>query len=469
MIGKRHGNRFGIVSAVLFTALLLGLAPLPGEAQDVYSGNPVAKIAREASPAVVNIDTETMVQRSPIPLPFADDPFFRRFFGEEFERFSRSVPMRGKGSGFLVTKDGYVLTNNHVVQRADKITVTLSDGRELEAKLVGRDPTFDLAVIKVEGNDFPVLDLGDSDRIDVGEWVVAIGNPFGLEHSVTVGVISAKNRSVNAGDVNFQGFLQTDAAINPGNSGGPLLNLDGKVVGINTAIIPYAQGIGFAIPVNMAKQVMDDLVRFGKVKRGWLGVYVQPITPEIAEAYGLKGTEGALVADVQADSPAVKAGLLRGDVILSLDGVPVKTHQDLVFGIRRHLAGDTVVLDVVRKGKAETIRVQLQEIPGAEEAAEEAPSDLEGKLGLSVNPVTEELRRRYSLAENEGVVIIKVEGGSPSERLGLKAGDLILEVNGTVVKDLTSWKRALGRVKGSIVLVVQREGRTFFVSMRLPE
>jgi serine protease Do len=299
--------------------------------------------------------------------------------------------------------------------------------------------------------------------------VVAIGNPFGLEHSVTVGVISAKNRSVNAGDVNFQGFLQTDAAINPGNSGGPLLNLDGKVVGINTAIIPYAQGIGFAIPVNMAQQVMDDLVRFGKVKRGWLGVYVQPITPEIAEAYGLKGTEGALVADVQADSPAVKAGLLRGDVILSVDGIPVKTHQDLVFGIRRHLAGDTVVLDVVRKGKAETIRVQLQEIPGAEEAAEEAPSDLEGKLGLSVNPVTEELRRRYSLAENEGVVITKVEGGSPSERLGLKAGDLILEVNGTVVKDLTSWKRALGRVKGSIVLVVQREGRTFFVSMRLPE
>ena len=214
--------------------------------------------------------------------------------------------------------------------RADKITVTFSDGTVHEAKVLGKDPTFDLAILKIEGADFPYLELGDSDTSRVGEWVVAIGNPFGLEHTVTVGVISAKNRSIHAGNVNFDGFLQTDAAINPGNSGGPLIDLNGKVVGINTAIVPYAQGIGFAVPVNMAKQVMDDLIKFGRVKRGWLGVYIQALTKEFAEAYGVEEDNGAVISDVIADSPAEKAGLKRGDVILTVNGEKIKNHQEFV-------------------------------------------------------------------------------------------------------------------------------------------
>ena len=273
-----------VIVFIAVLAVLFGvMSTTPILAQDVFTGNPVAKIAKETSPAVVNIDVETMVTRSVMPFP--DDPIFRQFFGDEFQRFSRTIPMKGRGSGFVVTEEGQILTNNHVVEGADKITVTLSDGRTFPAKVLGTDPTFDLAVIKIEAKKLPVLNLGDSDRLEVGEWVVAIGNPFGLEHTVTVGVISAKNRSIHAGDVNFEGFLQTDAAINPGNSGGPLINLSGEVVGINSAIVPYAQGIGFAIPINMAKQVMNDLVKYGKVKRGWLGVYVQPLTKEFASAY----------------------------------------------------------------------------------------------------------------------------------------------------------------------------------------
>ena len=221
-----------------------------------------------------------------------------------------------------------ILTNNHVIDGVDKITVTLSDGKTYPAKVVGKDPTFDLAVIKIDPDeDLPVLELGDSDAVEVGEWVVAIGNPYGFEHSVTAGVISAKNRSIHAQDVNFDGFLQTDAAINPGNSGGPLLNMEGQVVGINTAILPYAQGLGFAVPVNMAKQIMGDLVSYGKVKRGWLGISVQNLTPEIAEAYGVKARSGVIVGDVFPDSAAEKAGLMRGDVITAIDGEKVKDVQ----------------------------------------------------------------------------------------------------------------------------------------------
>jgi len=284
MYGKLTGKICRVaVMAFAASVVVMGVA-LPSQAEvDVFTGNPIAEIVEKASPAVVNIDTETMVRQS--LGPFGDDPFFREFFGEQFERFTRIIPMKGKGSGFIVSEDGYILTNNHVVADADKIEVTLADGTSYPAEIVGTDPTFDLAVIKIGAKGLPVLELGDSENVRVGEWVVAIGNPYGFESTVTVGVISAKDRSVRARNLNFDGFLQTDAAINPGNSGGPLLNLDGEVIGINTAIIPYAQGIGFAVPVNMAKQVLDDLVKYGTVKRGWLGVYIQPLTPEFAEAW----------------------------------------------------------------------------------------------------------------------------------------------------------------------------------------
>ena len=298
------------------------------------------------------------------------------------------------------------MTNNHVIEGADKITVSLADGRQLDAKIVGKDPTFDLAVIKVTAGNLPVLPLGDSDAVQVGEWVVAIGNPFGLDHTVTVGVISAKNRSIRAGNVSFDGFLQTDAAINPGNSGGPLLDLDGKVVGINTAIIPYAQGIGFAIPINMAKSVIDDLVSYGRVRRGWLGVYVQPLTSDIAQAYGLKVEKGAVVADVVPDSPADKAGIERGFVITKIDGVEINDAQDLVFQIRKRMAGDKIKIEMATSSGKRSITVTLEEIPGQTEEPRLEVSDLEESLGIEVSPVTQALKQKYNIDSEKGVVVV---------------------------------------------------------------
>jgi serine protease Do len=452
---------------VLFTlgVLVLGTT-LPSHAQvDVFSGNPVADIVEEASPAVVNIDTETMVRQSMSPFP--DDPFFREFFGEQFERFSRNIPMKGKGSGFIVSEDGYILTNNHVVADADKIEVTLADGKSFPAEVVGTDPTFDLAVIKIDAKNLPVLELGDSDEIRVGEWVVAIGNPYGFESSVTVGVISAKNRSVRAKNLNFDGFLQTDAAINPGNSGGPLLDLDGNVVGINTAIIPYAQGIGFAVPVNMAKQVLDDLVKYGTVKRGWLGVYIQPLTPEFAKAYGVEGDNGAVVSDVIPESPAAKAGLRRGDVIVAVDGRAIEDHTDLSLRIRSHLEGDKVRLKVIREGKEREISVTLGSIPGQSQQADRSLKETEERLGLRVEPVTPELKRELGAPASRGMAVTEVVPGSPAHRTGLRRGDIILEVNGRPVDDLQAWQDVMGSVGKSAVLLVWRDGRTFFVSVRM--
>jgi len=456
---------YAITAVVLLAAFITAG---PAWAQDPFSGNPVAKIAEDLSPAVVNIDVEAMVTQS--AHPFADDPFFRQFFGEEFKRFSRTVPMKGRGSGFIVSRDGHIVTNNHVVEGADKITVTFSDGTVHEAKVLGKDPTFDLAILKIEGANFPYLELGDSDTSRVGEWVVAIGNPFGLEHTVTVGVISAKNRSIHAGNVNFDGFLQTDAAINPGNSGGPLIDLNGKVVGINTAIVPYAQGIGFAVPVNMAKQVMDDLIKFGRVKRGWLGVYIQALTKEFAEAYGVEEESGAVISDVIADSPAEKAGLKRGDVILTVNGEKIKNHQEFVSKIRQRIVGDKVSLGIIRDRKKSTVQVTLGEIPGSDDDSTASLSSDGARvlknLGLEVGPVTEEIQKKNDLKNREGIVVQSVEIGSMAQRGGIREGDIILEVNGVRLSGPKDLDKISSRRGGSTVLLVWREGRTFFVSMR---
>jgi serine protease Do len=375
--------------------------------------------------------------------------------------------MKGRGSGFIVSKDGQILTNNHVVDGAEKITVTLSDGKTYEAQVLGKDPTFDLAVIKIkpEGN-LTTLELGDSDSIEVGEWVVAIGNPYGLEHSVTVGVISAKNRSIHTQGVNFDGFLQTDAAINPGNSGGPLLGLDGKVIGINTAIIPYAQGLGFAIPVNMAKQIMGDLVNFGSVKRGWLGISVQPLTEEFAEAYGLEEKTGVVVGDVFADSAAERAGLQRGDVITSVNRESVKDTAWFVNKIRTYSPGAEVRLGIVREGKTTRLTVKLDEMPNGEAGSSSRAPDALTSLGISVASPTPDLRRQYGLKSGTGLVVTAVTEDSPAQSAGIREGDLLLEVNGRKVSDERQRGDAVGK-GASIVLLIEREGRTFFVSLKI--
>jgi periplasmic serine protease, Do/DeqQ family len=429
----------------------------PAVSQDVFSGNPVAAIAKKSSPAVVNIDTKTMVRQS--FSPFGNDPFFRQFFGDEMDRFSRVVPMEGKGSGFIASSDGMILTNSHVVDGADSVTVTLSDGRRFDAEVVGKDPTYDLAVIRIKASNLPVLKMGDSDRTQVGEWVVAIGNPFGLEHTVTVGVISAKNRSIRLEKLNFDGFFQTDAAINPGNSGGPLINLDNQVIGINTAIVPYAQGIGFAIPINVAKQVMNDLVKFGRVKRAWLGVYMQPVTADIIEAFGLKSGDGALVSDVMPNSPAEKAGIQRGDVIKRFQGVPVKTPDELSKAVRKQVAGDVAKIEIVREGKTMSLSIRLEELPDQEPAKKNGTPNLALQLGVEVGNLDAKTRQQFDLPVLQGVVILRVEGSSPAERAGLRPGDVIQGVNGRSIRDVRSWEttlKAAGAKK--IVLLVWRGG-----------
>ena len=439
---------------------------------DPYTDNPIARIAHNCSPAVVNIDTESMVKQT--SSPYAEDPFFKEFFGDELRKYSKAVPMKGKGSGFIATKDGYILTNNHVVEGADKITVTLLDGRHLEAKLIGRDPTFDLAVIKIDEKDLHVLPMGDSDSSQVGEWVVAIGNPLGFENTVTAGVISGKNRTLQAADVNFQGFMQTDAAINPGNSGGPLINLKGEVVGINTAIVPSAQGIGFAVPVNMAKQVMDDLINVGEVRRGWIGVVVQTMTPGFAQTYEIPVSEAAIITDIMPGSPAEKAGLERGDAIVSINGKEIKSHQDVILNVRTCLEGSKIEMILYREGRKKNVKFVLGAIPGKEAltrtgnrgpSREEVSPRKSVQLGAEVVEVTPQLRDRYKLPDATGVMVVNVETGSVAESMGLQQGDLILEVNRKKITDIKVWENATNARAKTIVALVWREGSTFFATV----
>ena len=476
------------LSALIITLALILVCSGSAFASSVNQSNPIVSIVKNASVAVVNIDVEKTARRSVSPFPFDDDPFFKHFFGDQFKEFTRSVPMKGRGSGFIVTKDGQILTNNHVVDGVDKITVSvlLSDGNKktYPAKVLGNDPTYDIAVIKIEPDEnLPVLELGDSDAIEVGEWVVAIGNPYGFEHTVTAGVISAKNRSIHTQDVNFDDFLQTDAAINPGNSGGPLLNMEGKVIGINTAIIPYAQGLGFAIPVNRAKEIMNDLVSFGRVKRGWLGVSIRDINEKIAKAYGVKGTEGAMINDVFKGDPADKAGIKRGDVVIELNGSKIKDANSFVQKVRTLAPNSTAKLVIIRKGKRMTFNVKLGERPNTADGRPESPRRNDGTKEsssgtdslkdfgiLNAVPVTDSLRRQYKIASStEGLVITKIDRNSQASSDGeIREGDLILEVNSHEVKTADDLKKAVGNDE-SVVLMIEREGSTFIIMISKPE
>jgi serine protease Do len=437
-------------------------------------------IVKDVGPAVVFVSTEQTIksgqkgdQRTPEQFrEFFGDEFLRRFFGENPQ--GREYKQRGLGSGFITSKDGYILTNNHVVEDADKIKVTLSDKREFTAKVIGTDPKTDVAVIKIDGEDLPTVTLGDSNTIEVGDWAIAIGNPFGLSQTVTAGIISAEGRS-NIGINDYEDFIQTDAAINPGNSGGPLVNIDGEVVGINTAIFSRSggyQGIGFAIPVNMAKSIQESLITQGKVVRGWLGVMIQTVTPEIAKGFGLDEATGTLVGDVLKDGPAEQSGIERGDIITSFDGQPVDGPNSLKNIVAATDVGKKVDVVVIRNGKEKTIEVKVgeQAAEGMQASAEES-SETVTKFGISVQALTAEIAEQLGYAEENGVVISDVEAGSPAAEAGLRRGDLIKEIDKVEIESLGDYKKAMDKVgdEKSFLALVKRGENTLYVVVSAEE
>jgi serine protease Do len=418
------------------------------------------EVAERLKPSVVNINTTQKVQPSRRQIdPFFRGPF-REFFGEEF--FERFFERRSLGSGVIVDAKGTILTNNHVVEQADEIQVTLVDERTFQAKVIGTDPKTDLAVIRIEGaKDLKPAPLGNSTKIRTGDFVIAIGNPFGLSHTVTVGVISAIGRA-GMGITAYEDFIQTDASINPGNSGGPLLNIDGQVIGINTAIVASGQGIGFAIPITPAKEIMDQLIKEGRITRGWLGVLIQPLTPDLAKQFGVKAGEGVVVGDVVDAGPAEKAGLKTGDVIQAVGGKPVndvRGLQRLVAAIR---PGTQVEVKVNRKGKPVVLNVTVGQMPTDEPVAmTPEPSE---RHGFAVQDLTPELRERLQVKEG-GVLVSSVEPGSPAFRRGLRPGDVILEVDRQPVKSRQEFLAMLqaSRPETELLLLVQRGKSSRFI------
>jgi len=444
--------------------------PIPSKSDFPSLSSIVSKVA----PAVVNISTVRVV-RGPGPVfkyffgPFEEgDPFkefFERFFGDIPQREFRQKSL---GSGFIISKDGYILTNNHVIEKATEIRVRLLNKEEFKAKVIGRDPKTDIALIKIKANhSLSAATLGDSDALRVGDWVIAIGNPFGLGHTVTVGIISAKERIIGAGP--YDNFLQTDAAINPGNSGGPLVNLEGKVVGINTAIVAQAQGIGFAIPINMAKYILPQLKERGKVMRGWLGVMIQEVTPEIAHALGLKEVKGALVADVTPGSPADKADIRRGDVIIEYNGKKIEEMNELPRLVANTPVGKSVPIKIWRNGKIKQLTVKVGELEEKVAKGERryAPQD----LGLKVEELTPYLAQRLGVKRTHGVVITYVVPGSPAHEAGLSRGDIILKINRHPIEDLNDYQEVINSAKpgDTLLFLIERREGTLFVALKVPK
>ncbi|MCE2452737.1 MAG: DegQ family serine endoprotease [Nitrospinae bacterium] len=468
-----------------FITILIGLTLLfaPVNAQSAVEAGrlpSLAGLAEKLSPAVVNISTETKVEaRSRGEFPgFPGDlwnEFFRRFHERPFGPGprGRSQPQprqQNMGSGFIVNENGLIITNNHVVENASKITVRFKDKKNRKAKIVGRDPQTDIALLQVEtepGDLFTAVNLGDSGKLRVGDWVMAIGNPFGLSHTVTAGIVSAKGRVI--GSSRFDNFIQTDASINPGNSGGPLFDLKGNVVGINTAIFSRGGGnigIGFAIPINMAKKLLPQL-RKGVVTRGFLGVSIQPVNESLAKELGLKETRGALVSNVIENAPAKKAGIKRGDVIVSIDEKEIENPRQLSMTAADLQPGSIAKIGIIRDGEKREVKLKVAKLPGSdEEVAKAAKPALQKQLGIEGQNLTPELRKRIGAKAKKGVVISNILPDSPAALAGLRRGDVIIEANRKAIADTKQLREALkkGEDKGNL-LVIERQGTTFYVAL----
>lgn len=428
-----------------------------------------ADLAKKLGPTVVNIKVNKVEKVA--ALPWSEVP--EGPFGEYFKRFFKEMPQlperfntQGAGSGVIISREGYVLTNNHVVEGAKEVTVTLADKQEYRARIVGRDPKTDLAVLKIDAKQsLPVAAMGDSENLRVGDWVVAIGNPFGLANTVTAGIVSAKGRIIGAGP--YDDFIQTDASINPGNSGGPLFNLRGEVIGINTAINPMGQGIGFAIPINMVKPLIPQLVATGEVTRGYLGVSIQSITPDLSKALQLKETKGALVGDVVSGSAADKAGIRRGDVIVAFNNQRVEEAHDLPAMVAKTPVGKEAAITILRGGAKHELPITVGKFPSETAKDEESGDTEKGTWGLRLQDLSPQMAAKRGLSADQGVLVAGVQPGSPADRAGLRTGDIVLEVNRQPAHSVKEVEAAIADADNTdaLLLLVKRDRGSFFVAL----
>lgn len=422
-----------------------------------------APVVKRAAQSVVMVKISTKAKEVPMQnSPFGNDEFMRRFFGEQFGggRGSMRMPKEhGLGSGVIVNKDGYILTNNHVVEDADTITVVLNDGREFTAKVIGRDPKTDVAVVKIDAKDLPYITIADSDKIEVGDICLAVGNPFGIGQTVTMGIVSAKGRGGIGVGTDYEDFIQTDASINPGNSGGALVDAEGRLIGINTAILSRTggnQGIGFAVPVNMAKSVMESLITNGKVVRGFLGVSIQDVTPVLAKQFDLKEGHGALVGDVTPKSPADKAGLKSGDVVVDFNHKAVEDSRRLKLQVAETAPGTSVPVKVIRDGREKTLNVTLKELPGEQIASNNSKGDnaADSLNGVTVSDLDAQVKNQLKVpAHLKGAVVTEVEQDSVAYEAGLRPGDVIEEINRSPVNSAEDAVKLTEHPKDKVVLL----------------
>ena len=447
-----------LMFSLLFSSVLSGAALAEAVIPDFV------RLAKQLKPAVVNVSTSQTITPQKRPHLQGNDPFqeyFDKFFGTPQHPFKQ----RNLGSGFIISADGYIITNNHVVTGADEIKVKLSDGREFKGQVKGRDDKFDIALVKIDAKgQLPVAPLGDSDKLQVGEWVMAIGNPFGLTQTVTAGIVSAQGRVIGSGP--YDDFIQTDASINPGNSGGPLFNTQGEVIGINTAILAGGQGIGFAIPINMAKSIITQLKETGKVTRGWIGVSVQLVTPDLAKSFGLDGERGALVAEVMKNGPAELSGLKGGDIILEFDGHQIHEMSELPRLVAGTPVGKKVSVLVLRDGRQQSLQMTVEQL---RDGAEDQVARSDDRLGLKVADLSAERAQQLHLQGERGALVTEVQPDSLAEQAGIAEGDLVKEINGQRISGVADYRKALAAVKKGeyLKLLLKRGASSLFVALRV--
>ena len=466
------------LKTIMVVFMMIGLLSVPAMAKSSNTQMvPVsfAELAKAAKPGVVNIQTEKIIEgggrvyKHFFGQPFGGNKQFDDFFAPFFNQSPQSRKESSLGSGFIISQDGYIVTNNHVIKDADQIKVILHDKKEYDAKIIGTDPMTDLALIKIDAKDLLALKFGKSSDTDVGSWVVAIGSPFGLEQTVTAGIVSAKGRIIGSGP--YDDFIQTDASINPGNSGGPLLNLDDEVIGINTAIVKSGQGIGFAIPSDLATGVIDQLTEQKSVSRGWMGVAIQNVTEQLAKYYGIKETKGVYVAKVYEGDPADKAGIKIGDVIYQIDDKKIDTSRDLTLTIAGSSVGESVRVKLIRDGKEKTVKVKLGKRPDQNPEMTPVSSGYD-LFGFRLQPMTSDIARKLGYPENiQGLVVVEIQADSKATASPVSSGDLLMEVNHHKIVTLQDYQKNLDAIdKGGLVQLLFRRGNShvFAISFEKP-